>query len=82
LANFKVLRDQLGKTNPNVAFFDQNELFCHGENCSFVRDGMPLFRDEFHHLSEYGSKELAKVFLSWADKNVPELFPPASLPDD
>lgn len=82
LANFKVLRDRLAETNPNVAFFDQNELFCQGENCSFVRDGMPLFRDEFHHLSEYGSKELAKVFLSWADKNVPELFSPASLPDD
>lgn len=73
-ANFKPLVDQLSKTNPKVAFFDQNDLFCDGLKCSMVRDGMPLFRDEHHHISEYGSVELSKIFVEWARTNMPELL--------
>ncbi len=71
---FKPLVDHLSKTNPNVLFFDQNELFCDAEKCSMLRDGMPLYRDEHHHISEYGSIELSRIFTRWASVNIPEIF--------
>lgn len=74
LDRFKPLVQQLSKTNPNVAFFNQNELFCDANKCSMIRNGMPLFRDEFHHLSEYGSVELSNIFEKWAKINTPQIF--------
>lgn len=71
---FRPLVQQLSKTNPNVAFFDQNDLFCNNEKCSMLRNGMPLFRDEGKLLSEYGSIELSKLFAQWAGENIPELL--------
>ena len=72
--DFKPLVDQLSKTNPNVAFFDPNDLFCNNVRCSMLHNGMPLFRDEYHHISEYGSIELANIFTKWASTNIPALF--------
>ena len=74
LDRFKPLVQQLSKTNPNVAFFNQNELFCDANKCSMIRNGIPLFRDEFHHLSEYGSVELSNIFEKWAKINTPQIF--------
>ena len=72
--DFKPLVDQLSLTNPGVVFFDQNALYCNIVKCSVVRDGMPLFRDEFQHLSEYGSVAMSRTFTEWARTNIPELF--------
>ncbi len=71
---FRVLIDAIQRTNPNVLFFDQNDLFCDATKCSMIRDGMPLLRDQFHHMSEYGSVELSKLFAQWATKNLPEIL--------
>ena len=71
---FKPVASALSLTNPGVVFFDQNELFCNSEKCSMIRNGMPLFRDQYNHLSEYGSIELANIFVRWAKNNVPELL--------
>jgi peptidoglycan/LPS O-acetylase OafA/YrhL len=72
--NFKPLVLQISKSNPKVAFFDQNDLFCNNERCSMLLNGMPLFRDEYHHISEYGSIELAKIFTKWAAANIPDIL--------
>jgi peptidoglycan/LPS O-acetylase OafA/YrhL len=69
----KPLVESLSKTNPDVAFFDQNSLFCSASECSMIRDGMPLLRDVYNHLSEYGSVVLSNIFKEWAKKNVPEI---------
>jgi hypothetical protein len=71
---FKPIIQTLSATNPGVLFFNQNELFCNADRCSMVHDGMPLFRDQYNHLSEYGSTELAKIFEKWASSNIPELL--------
>lgn len=70
--DFAPLIRQLSKSNPNVVYFDQNDLFCDKEKCSAVRDGMPLYRDS-GHISEYGSVELSKIFVNWARTNVSQL---------
>jgi hypothetical protein len=72
--DFRPLVEQLSKTNSNVEFFDPNNLFCNNEKCSMLHNGMPLFRDEYHHLSEHGSGALANVFVKWASTNVPEIL--------
>ncbi|MGB8078393.1 MAG: acyltransferase family protein [Gallionella sp.] len=72
--NFSPLVRQISKSNPKVAFFDQNDLFCNNVKCSMLRNGMPLFRDEYHHISEYGSIELSKLFTKWAAKNIPGIL--------
>lgn len=67
-----IIRD-IKSTAPNVMFFDQTELTCENGKCSSVKNGMPLFRDE-SHISEYGSIELAKIFVTWAKKNAPGIL--------
>jgi peptidoglycan/LPS O-acetylase OafA/YrhL len=71
---FQPLVDSISRTNPRVAFFDPNAVFCTDGQCSLVRNGMPLYRDEAWHLSEYGSVELSKIFEAWARVNLPELL--------
>jgi len=71
---FRPLIQQILKTNPDVAFFDQNDLFCNNVNCSMILNGMPLLRDESQHISEYGSIELSKIFTKWAMQNVPDIL--------
>ena len=54
--------------------FDQNELFCDGAKCSLMRNGIPLLRDEYGHLSEYGSLLLGELFVPWAKANAPGIL--------
>lgn len=71
---FNRLITSIKTTNPNVLFYDQNNLFCNSSKCSMIRDGMPLFRDEYHHISEFGSNETAKLFIEWAKANAPGIL--------
>ncbi|CDZ78169.1 O-acetyltransferase OatA [Legionella massiliensis] len=70
---FEPFVQSIKKTNPNVVFFNQNQLFCDDKKCSMIRDGLPLFRDQSYHLSEYGSIQLANIFEKWAIENIPEM---------
>ena len=69
---FKPIRESFAKSNPDVLFFDQNDLFCKGGKCSMVYNGMPLMRDDVH-ISEYASIKVSKLFAKWAAKHVPEM---------
>ena len=63
-------------TNPQIKVFEQNQIFCENKNinkCSYIRNGIPLFRDGTH-ASEYASKELQAYFAEWAKINIPEIF--------
>ncbi len=73
-AHFKPLVDSIHASNPKVLFFDQNDLFCNSRNCSLIRDGLPLYRDEFHHISEYGSNLIAQHFVIFLRQNLPEVL--------
>ncbi|WP_051447593.1 acyltransferase family protein [Rhizobium leguminosarum] len=70
----KPLVDHLRSTHPEVAIFDPNTLFCNGATCSFKRDGKPLFRDEYNHLSEFGSDKMAANLVDWLKSNRPEML--------
>ena len=72
--DFKPLVDKISSKHPTVRVFDQNELFCNFLGCSLTTNGMPLFRDEYSHYSEYASTELAKLFVKWAEENVPGIL--------
>ena len=72
-ADFKVTVDAVRRRHPNVLVFDQNALFCDAAACSMVKDGMPLFRDDVH-ISEYGSQQLADLFVAWAKQNAPDML--------
>ena len=72
--NFKPAIEAISKNHPNVKFFDQNELFCNDKGCSLVQDGMPLYRDEYNHYSEYASKKIARLFTNWAKYNAPDIL--------
>jgi len=64
----------INKKNPKTLFFNPNQIFdCLGEKCSFVKDGIPLFRDEIH-LSKHGSKIAIEKFSEWAKINLPSIF--------
>jgi peptidoglycan/LPS O-acetylase OafA/YrhL len=71
-AHFKPLVDSIHASNPKVLFFDQNDLFCNGRNCSLIRDGLPLYRDEYRHISEFGSIRVAENFVGFLRQNLPE----------
>ena len=74
LSEFNRTAQAIMATNPSVRVFDQNVLFCNEERCSFKKDGMPLLRDEFGHLSEYGSNQVVALFAEWARTNAPDLL--------
>ena len=71
-AHFKPLVDSIHASNPKVLFFDQNDLFCDDRNCSLIRDGLPLYRDEYHHISVFGSIRIAENFVAFLRQNLPE----------
>lgn len=71
-AHFKPLVDSIHASNPKVLFFDQNDLFCNARNCSLIWDGLPLYRDEFHHISVFGSDRVAEYFVGYLRQNLPE----------
>ena len=69
----------LKANNPSISFFDQNELFCRNENCSYMKNGAPLSWDmdvngSGGHFSAFGSDEMAKLFINWANLNLPEIL--------
>lgn len=68
----KPLLDSLKKSNPKVGFFDMNNVICDDKYCSFLNDGMPIFRDQYFHTSEYGSNLIALYFEEWVKKNAPD----------
>ncbi|MBG8559714.1 acyltransferase [Pseudomonas sp. SD17-1] len=73
-SSFSQLVVEVKASNPMTMFYDQNEFFCDAERCNFIVDGMPVFRDEYNHYSEYASKKLAEHFALWAKKNAPEII--------
>ena len=73
---FKPLISSLSVSHPGVAFFDPNDLFCDDARCRFIANGLPLFRDEYDHMSEYASRLLAERFVTWARTSVPGLITP------
>lgn len=70
---FQPLIDAVRLSQPDVLFFDQNDVFCNEEGCSGVLDGMPMHRDN-RHTSEYASILLQDYFTEWARTNLPELL--------
>jgi peptidoglycan/LPS O-acetylase OafA/YrhL len=71
---FAPLVAKISAAHPDVQFFDQNALFCDEKKCSLILDGMPLFRDNNSHYSEYTSTALAKLFVSWAKAHAPDIL--------
>lgn len=59
--------------NPGVMFFDPNVTFCTKKGCSSIIDGMPVYRDQYKHLSEYASLRVGDEFAKWAKENAPDL---------
>jgi hypothetical protein len=70
---FEPLKMAILKADPTALFYDPNSMYCKGETCSYISDGMPLNRDH-GHFSEYGSTQLHQHFNLWAIKYAPTLF--------
>jgi peptidoglycan/LPS O-acetylase OafA/YrhL len=73
---FQPLMDYVLDRHPDVAFFDQNTVVCNSAQCSMTMDGMPIFRDQFQHYSEFASVKVAQVFGDWARVHEPGLLTP------
>lgn len=58
----------------SVLSFDPVRVFCNDIKCTFKKEGVPLLRDEFGHLSEYGSDQVALLFIDWARVNAPDIL--------
>jgi len=71
---FAPLLESLAKTHPDVRVFDQNELFCRSGKCSPLLNGMPIYRDDASHYTEYASSEVAKQFVEWAKVHMPGIL--------
>lgn len=71
---FQPLVDALAKSHPRVKIFDQNDFICNSRKCSFVIDGMPVFRDMYSHYSEFASARVAEMFAKWAAVNEPGIL--------
>lgn len=71
VAGFDPLVKSIQMSNPKVRFFDPSDVYCNEANCSFIADGLPMFRDEYAHFSEAGSRLVAQN--SW---NGPRVIPP------
>jgi hypothetical protein len=70
---FEPIKMVILKADPTALFFDPNAMYCNGEKCSYISNGMPLNRDH-GHFSEHGSIQLHQHFNQWARKYVPTLF--------
>ncbi|MCT9823034.1 peptidoglycan/LPS O-acetylase OafA/YrhL [Pseudomonas sp. TE36184] len=73
-ADFAPLENEIKNAFPTVQFFDQNSMYCDDTQCSMVIDGMPVFRDEYYHYSEYASSKLADLFVTWATIHAPGIL--------
>ena len=71
--NITPLIDEISQTHPNVLFFEQNEVFCPNNKCSYVLDNLPLHRDP-GHTSEYASIKLQEYFTKWVEINYRKLL--------
>ncbi|EMD4022608.1 TPA: acyltransferase family protein [Escherichia coli] len=67
------LKERVSAIYPNTLYFDPNLAFCDDEKCSSVKNGLPMYRDEYKHLSEYGSMKVGDEFAKWAKYNTPDL---------
>ncbi|MFA7945183.1 acyltransferase family protein [Pseudomonas brenneri] len=70
-ALFNPMKEAIQKRFPKVLFFDQNAVFCNAKECSLIYEGMPMYRDQFAHYSEFASKVLIAKFAEWAKENAP-----------
>ncbi|EAT4551129.1 acyltransferase, partial [Salmonella enterica] len=70
---FSHLKNKVSKAYPETLFFNPNSAFCDENKCSSVKEGLPMYRDEFKHLSEFGSMSVGNEFAKWAKENLPEL---------
>ena len=74
-ADFRTFSERLQLSNPDILFFDQNAVFCDSEECRFkTEEGIPLYRDENFHLSEFASIEVGQNFQTWVISSLPELL--------
>lgn len=78
LDDFNPLVMALNASTLNVLVFDQNDVFCDRNDgkCSFVREGLPLHRDD-GHTSEYASILLQDYFTKWAQETLPSILEPS-----
>ena len=73
--DFEVFSEKIRQSNPEVQFFDQNDVFCEFDECRFkTEEGTPLYRDEHFHLSEFASLEVGRDFQTWVIGSLPELL--------
>jgi peptidoglycan/LPS O-acetylase OafA/YrhL len=72
--DFEIFSEKIRQSNPEVLFFDQNDVFCEFEECRFkTEEGIPLYRDE-NHISEFASIEIGRNFQTWVIGSLPELL--------
>ena len=71
---FEVLKAEIHRSNPSTLFYDPNSFYCGDTACNFIIDGMPMYRDQFGHLSEYASGKMSRDFSRWAALNAPRLL--------
>jgi len=73
--DFRNFSERIRQSNPEVLFFDQNSVFCDSDECRFkTEDGIPLYRDENFHFSEFASIEVGRNFQTWVISSLPELL--------
>jgi hypothetical protein len=73
--DFQTFSEGIRQSNPQVLFFDQNSVFCDFKECRFkTEEGIPLYRDENFHLSEFASIEVGQDFKTWVIGSLPELL--------
>lgn len=73
-SNLAYLKEKVIAAYPSTLFFDPNSVFCDKKKCSSVRNGLPMYRDEYKHLSEYASMSVGDDFAVWAKSNLPEIL--------
>ncbi len=72
-AQFRAMSKAVLARHPDAAYFEQGPLFCAGNRCRTVRNGMPLLRDPRHY-SRLGSDAIIDEFVRWAEKRLPEIL--------
>jgi len=79
VARFDPLMRAIRAEFPQVLIYDQNDMLCTGSRCSYLLDGLPLYRDH-GHLSEHGSVENVRRFAAWVRTRDPEMSKRPGLP--
>lgn len=67
------LKGRVSKVYPDTLYFDVNKAFCDETKCTSVKNGLPMYRDEYKHFSEYGSYQVGNAFSSWAKQHMPDI---------